>query len=50
MKEEVSFMHPEDLGVGLSGVLKYIRESGITSQDELVGRSLDKKPKQADSG
>jgi hypothetical protein len=45
MKEELAFMHEDNVGVGLSGALKFIREKGLLNKEEYEGRSRDEVPK-----
>lgn len=37
-------MEQDEVGVGLAGTLKFLRENGLTNQEEYVGRSRDKRP------
>ncbi len=42
MREEVSFLEDKELGTGLAGTLKYLRENALLGKQEQVGRATDK--------
>lgn len=48
LKKETEILHEEDLGTGLSGALKKLREKGflMDSTYDYRGRALDEKPHQ----
>lgn len=41
MKEEISFLEDKEVGIGLAGTLKFLRDNALLGKEEQVGRAND---------
>lgn len=42
MKEEVSFLEQQNVGIGLSDTIEFLRKNKLLAQEEQFGRTNDK--------